>query len=102
MATHSSILTWRTPGTAEPDGLPSMGSHRVGHDRSDLAAVTTTVKKQNKTKQNKILMDFWRVNLMYKFIFELIPCLLYQDTDLKKKKTQFPFYPYLIYHNSVI
>ena len=32
MATHSSVLAWRTPGTAEPDGLPSMGSHRVGHD----------------------------------------------------------------------
>ena len=32
MATHSSILAWRTPGTAEPGGLPSMGSHRVGHD----------------------------------------------------------------------
>lgn len=43
-------------------------------------------------------MDFWRVNLMYKFIFELITCLLYQDNDKKKrKKTQFPFYPYLIY-----
>ena len=32
MATHSSVLTWRIPGTAEPGGLPSMGSHRVGHD----------------------------------------------------------------------
>ena len=32
MATHSSILAWRIPGTAEPGGLPSMGSHRVGHD----------------------------------------------------------------------
>ena len=32
MATHSSVLAWRIPGTAEPDGLPSMGSHRVGHD----------------------------------------------------------------------
>ena len=32
MATHSSILAWRFPGTEEPDGLPSMGSHRVGHD----------------------------------------------------------------------
>ena len=31
-ATHSSILAWRIPGTAEPGGLPSMGSHRVGHD----------------------------------------------------------------------
>ena len=38
MATHSSVLAWRIPGTAEPGGLPSMGSHRVGHDWSDLAA----------------------------------------------------------------
>ena len=32
MATHSSVLAWRIPGTGEPRGLPSMGSHRVGHD----------------------------------------------------------------------
>ena len=32
MATHSSILAWRIPGTTEPGGLPSMGSHRVGYD----------------------------------------------------------------------
>ena len=32
MATHSSVLAWRIPGMAEPGGLPSMGSHRVGHD----------------------------------------------------------------------
>ena len=38
MATHSSTLAWRIPGTGEPGGLPSMGSHRVGHDWSDLAA----------------------------------------------------------------
>ena len=38
MATHSSVLAWRIPGTGEPGGLRSMGSHRVGHDRSDLAA----------------------------------------------------------------
>ena len=38
MATHSSALAWRIPGTGEPGGLPSMGSHRVGHDWSDLAA----------------------------------------------------------------
>ena len=37
MATHSSVLAWRIPGTAEPGGLLSMGSHRVGHDWSDLA-----------------------------------------------------------------
>ena len=38
MATHSSVLAWRIPGTGEPGGLPSIGSHRVGHDSSDLAA----------------------------------------------------------------
>ena len=40
MATHSSVLAWRIPGKAEPGGLPSMGSHRVGNDRSNLAAVS--------------------------------------------------------------
>ena len=39
MAPHSSVLAWRIPGTGEPGGLSSMGSHRVGHDRSDLAPV---------------------------------------------------------------
>ena len=38
MATHSSVLAWRIPGTGEPGGLPSMGSHRVRHDWSYLAA----------------------------------------------------------------
>ena len=38
MATHSSVLAWRIPGTREPGRLPSMGSHRVGHDWSNLAA----------------------------------------------------------------
>ena len=37
MATHSSVLAWRIPGTGEPSGLPSLGWHRVGHDWSDLA-----------------------------------------------------------------
>ena len=41
MATHSSVLAWRIPGTGEPGGLPSLGSHRVGHNWSDLAAAAT-------------------------------------------------------------
>ena len=40
MATHSSILAWRIPGTEEPGGLRSMGLQRVGHDWHDLAAAT--------------------------------------------------------------
>ena len=44
MATHSSVLAWRIPGTGEPSGLPSMGSHRVGHDWSDLAAAAAACR----------------------------------------------------------
>ena len=43
MATHSSVLAWRIPGMEEPGGLPSMGSHRVGHDWSDLAAAAAGI-----------------------------------------------------------
>ena len=48
MATHSSVLTWRIPGTGEPGRLPSMESHRVGHDRSDLAAAAAGKKPEDK------------------------------------------------------
>ena len=43
MATHSSVLAWRIPGTGEPGGLPSLGSHRVRHDWSDFAAAADCV-----------------------------------------------------------
>ena len=48
MATRSSVLAWRIPGTGEPGGLPSMGSHRVGHDWSNLAAAVPYIKQINK------------------------------------------------------
>ena len=44
MATHSSVLACRIPGMGEPGGLPSMGSHRVGHDWSDLAAAAEVAR----------------------------------------------------------
>ena len=43
MATHSSVLAWRIPETEVPSGLPSMGSHRVGHNWSDLAAAAVYI-----------------------------------------------------------
>ena len=46
MASHSSILAWRIPGMGEPGGLLSMGSHRVGHDWSDLAAAAAATDSQ--------------------------------------------------------
>ena len=50
MATHSSVLAWRIPGTGEPGGLLSMGLHRVEHDCSDLA----TVARRQKTPGTSI------------------------------------------------
>ena len=47
MATHSSVLAWRIPGTAEPGRLPSVGSHRVGHDWSDLTAAAAGTFKMS-------------------------------------------------------
>ena len=57
MATHSSVLAWRIPGTAEPGGLPSMGSHTVRHNWSDLAAAAEKVSSiiLNEEKLNVIL-----------------------------------------------
>ena len=45
MANQFSVLAWRDPGTGEPGGLPSMGSHRVGHDWGNLAAAATAAGK---------------------------------------------------------
>ena len=55
MPTHSSILAWRIPGTGEPGGLPSMGSHRVGHYWSDLAAAAV------------LNLWVWRIDIPYHY-----------------------------------
>ena len=47
MATHSSVLAWRIPGTGEPGGLLSMGSHRVRHDSSDLRGSSSIILESN-------------------------------------------------------
>ena len=58
MATHSSVLAWRISGTGEPRGLPSMGSHRVGHDWSDLAVAALSAKKSCLCP-HKVLNKIW-------------------------------------------
>ena len=61
MATHSSVLAWRIPGTGEPGGLPSMGSHRVGHDWSDLAAykIPANQKRRQRNQMLNLLCKTW-------------------------------------------
>ena len=58
MATHSSVLAWRMPGTGEPGGLPSMGSNRVGHDWSDLAAAAAAEGAGPQMGRRKDLSSF--------------------------------------------
>ena len=55
MATHSSVLAWRIPGTGEPGGLPSMGSHRVRHDWSDWAAAAALIRTTTRMSLENIL-----------------------------------------------
>ena len=65
MATHSSVLAWKIPGTGEPGGLPSMaesdttlGSHRVRHDCSDLAAAATDIKLPGEKNGNLLQYSY--------------------------------------------
>ena len=63
MATHSNVLAWRIPGTGEPGGLPSMGSHRVGHDWSDSAAVAAAHSEVSSLVAQKVknLPAMWEI-----------------------------------------
>ena len=77
MATHSSVLAWRIPATGEPGGLPSMGSHRVGHDWSDLAAAAAATSE---------IKCFSPVNLP-------LHLLNYQTSQRTKKEKKGKFLP---------
>jgi len=63
MATHSSVLAWRIPGTGEPGGLPSVGSHRVRHNWSDLAAAAAAVNVYSEFFGKSMLRDHIISNL---------------------------------------
>ena len=79
METHSSVLAWRIPGTAEPDGLASTGSHRAGHDWSDLAAAAVESNTKSPRALRKCLLTclFW----MNSFLCYLKDCSI--DVFLK-------------------
>jgi len=71
MANHSSVLAWRIPGTGEPGGLPSMGSHRVGHDWSDLAAAAVTKQQYSIVLYLAVLADML-LRLFFNFLISSI------------------------------
>ena len=80
MATHSNVLAWRIPGTGEPGGLPSMGSHRVRQDWSDLAAAE---EGRSRERRCKALDNYWvRCNSPHKRLPSLLtPITSAQDSQ---------------------
>ena len=87
MATHSSVLAWRIPGMGEPGGLPSMGSHRVGHDWGDLAAAAAYLS-QNKWSINVTLFFCCYHSIVYNSLH-----LLANKVVLVFVKILFPHFP---------
>ena len=83
MATHSSVLAWRIPGTGEPAGLPSMGSHRVGHDWSDLAAAELSL--------SVISTSFWEAKYHFVSLFISLKNFLLYSLQCKSEVNEFNF-----------
>ena len=95
MATHSSVLAWRIPGTGKPGGLPSMGSHRVGHDWSDLAAakfhsflLTPELWLEKADFRVKYSLIYYLIKLLFYPIFPF-PTLNTLATSSQQKKNHF-------------
>ena len=88
MATHSSVLAWRTPGTGEPGGLPSMGSHRVGHDWSDLAAAEAGISLGFQCQVIAKIVPSIAVKLQKKTLFRRVHFFLYFEIQTGKKQDE--------------
>ena len=96
MATHSSVLAWRIPGTAGPGGLPSMGSHRVGHDWRNLAAAAAACSYKNRNLcrlpsgiKPSLQLEFSPLEESPIKTFMCINILMSTDTDLDIIKSFF-------------
>ena len=94
MATHSSVLAWRIPGTGEPGGLMSMGSHRVGHDWSDLAAVAATLGKAGRRVYRNALYYLCKFSVKSKlFLNEKLKEIMQFKQTRSLGCFSFPVYP---------
>ena len=79
MATHSSVLAWRIPGVGEPGGLPSMGSHRVGHNWSNLAAAAAVIMRRLPSEWTTSVLLCWVRSSVFPsphwgIIWQRVPC----------------------------
>ena len=103
MATHSSVLAWRLPGTGEPGGLPSMGSHRVGHwsDLAAAAAVASEARLQGKggwgstVQRRDLLIAYW--SNIFQLISYWVSLLHYINTLMVHFLKPHSFFPVVIF-----
>ena len=78
-------VLWRIPGTGEPGGLPSMGSHRVGHDGSDLAAAagfTSALGQRPPSDETSVSFAFQITLELWLFIYDFLPSRLRSTSDV--------------------
>ena len=75
MATNSSVLAWRIPGSGEPGGLPSMGSHRVGHNWSDLAAAAAVHNSVTSWGPSLVEIGQWLSTCFNRQLYFAFSCL---------------------------
>ena len=100
MATHSSTLAWRIPGTGEPGGLPSMGSHRIGHDWSDLAAAAAVMDSWGPiTYLNLLLLCFHWASLVVQTV--KIPPAMW-ETQVRSLGWEGPLEEGMATHSSIL
>ena len=86
MATHSSVLAWRIPGTGEPGGLQSLGSHRVGHDWSNLAAAAAALNKANIWQKTEVREKFFFLSHLNHSTWEIENAFSKKSNELINKK----------------
>ena len=86
MATHSSVLAWRIPGTGKPGGLPSLGSHRVRHDWSDLAAAAADIAPTNLNQLNALHFAFENAGVWWIVKDLLIPIWIIHPLEGRKNR----------------
>ena len=86
MASHSSVLAWRIPGMVEPGGLPSMGSHRVGHDWSDLSSSSSRHLRENILSKKNYCWGHYLANWYFCFKGKCFQQLAGQILIFKKKQ----------------
>ena len=90
MATHSSVLAWRIPWAEKPGRLQSMGSHRIGHDWSDLAAAAAKV------------MQYWTSQVVLVVIFSYLPWQDMQETQVQSLGGKIPWKRETATHSNIL